>query len=157
IAARAVALEGGTFLGRPFVPKDDRKERRFSATYHGFDVHCAVRVAAGDDEGRERLVRYCARAPFALERLSELADGRLAVVFLGWWRARDRLYCILGGTRLRHETADDSACAGGFGDLRGRGGARGPGRGGGGRAADDHAPGAALRRERRGDQRHALG
>ncbi|MGK4009291.1 transposase [Sorangium sp. So ce1036] len=31
-----------------------------------------------DDEGRERLVRYCARPCFALERLSILRDGRVA-------------------------------------------------------------------------------
>ena len=79
-----LALAGGAFLGRPFTPKDradetlDRKEPRFSATYNGFDVHCAVRLAAEDDEGRERLLRYCARPPFALERIEELKDGRIA-------------------------------------------------------------------------------
>ena len=56
----------------------DRKEPRFSAKHNGFDVHCAVRVAAGNDEGRERLIRYCARPPFALERIEELKDGRIA-------------------------------------------------------------------------------
>jgi hypothetical protein len=30
----------------------DRKEPRFSATYNSFDVHCAMRLGAGDDEGR---------------------------------------------------------------------------------------------------------
>ena len=81
-----VALAGGTFLGRPFTPREhaaqdeklDRKEPRFAATYNGFDVHCAVRLAADDDEGRERLIRYCARPPFALERLEELKDGRIS-------------------------------------------------------------------------------
>src|SRR6516162_5556293 len=56
----------------------DRKEPRFSATYNGFDVHCAVRVEAGDDERRERLVRYCARPPFAIERIEVMKDGRVA-------------------------------------------------------------------------------
>jgi hypothetical protein len=37
-----------------------------------------VRIGADDDEGRERLVRYCARAPFALERIEELKDGTIA-------------------------------------------------------------------------------
>ncbi|WP_437931303.1 hypothetical protein [Sorangium sp. So ce291] len=37
-----------------------------------------VRLAAHDREGRERLFRYGARPPFALERFSELADGRIA-------------------------------------------------------------------------------
>ena len=54
-----LALAGGTFVARPFEPKDnpdadlDRRERRFSAAYHGFDVHCAVRIAADDHAGRE--------------------------------------------------------------------------------------------------------
>jgi Putative transposase len=56
----------------------EHKERRFSAAYNGFDVHCAVRIAKDDDEGRERLVRYCARPPFALERIDVLRDGRIA-------------------------------------------------------------------------------
>ncbi len=35
-------------------------------------------VSAHDREGRERLLRYCARPPLSLERLSVLADGRVA-------------------------------------------------------------------------------
>jgi hypothetical protein len=35
-------------------------------------------VRAGDREGLERLCRTCARPPFRLERLSMLADGRVA-------------------------------------------------------------------------------
>ena len=79
-----LALGGGTFLGKPFAkpPRDDarfeNKERRFSAAHGGFDVHCAVRIAADDDEGRERLIRYCARPPFALDRIEPLKDGRIA-------------------------------------------------------------------------------
>ena len=72
-------------MSRPFAPEErardedlDRKEPRFSATYNGFDVHCAVRVEAGDDERRERLVRYCARPTFALERIEVMKDGRVA-------------------------------------------------------------------------------
>jgi hypothetical protein len=70
-AFAALALAGGTLIGRPFAPREraaedlDRKEPRFSATHHGFDVHCAVRIEADDNEGRERLIRYCARPPFA--------------------------------------------------------------------------------------------
>ena len=61
-----LALAGGAFLAKPFEPRQaadadlERRERRFSATCDGFDVHCAVRIAAGDVVGRERLVRYCA-------------------------------------------------------------------------------------------------
>ena len=37
------------------------REKRFTATVNGFNVHAAVRVAADNDEARERLVRYCTR------------------------------------------------------------------------------------------------
>jgi hypothetical protein len=83
-ACRQLALAGGAFLARPLSPQDppdgdlDRRERRFSATCDGFDVHGAVRLEAGDDEGRERLLRYCTRPPFALARISVLRDGRIA-------------------------------------------------------------------------------
>jgi hypothetical protein len=42
------------------------------------DVDCAVRIAADDDRGRERLVRYCTRPPLALGRIEVLRDGRIA-------------------------------------------------------------------------------
>jgi hypothetical protein len=78
------ALAGGTLLGWPFTSREhvgedlDGKEPRIVATSNGFDVHCAVRIAAGDDEGRERLLRYCAHPPFALERIEQMKDGRIA-------------------------------------------------------------------------------
>ena len=79
-----IALAGGDFLARPFAPPLrgeheplEKKLGRFAASHHGFDVHCAVRIAADDDEGRERLVRYCARPPFALDRIEQLKDGRV--------------------------------------------------------------------------------
>lgn len=84
-AFAALALAGGTFTARPFAPDSapgdaafEKKERRFSVSYQGFDIHCAVRVDRDDDEGRERLVRYCARPPFALDRIEVLKDGRIA-------------------------------------------------------------------------------
>jgi hypothetical protein len=80
-----LALAGGAFLARPPPSLKDeadadleRRERRFSATCDGFDVHCAVRLAADDDRGRERLVRYCTRPSFALDRIEVLRDGRIA-------------------------------------------------------------------------------
>ena len=83
-ALARLALAGGTFLGRPFTPREqaaetmDRKESRIVAKHNGFAVHCAVRIAAGNDEGRERLIRSFARPPFALDRIEELKDGRIA-------------------------------------------------------------------------------
>ena len=80
-----LALAGGAFLARPPASPNDRtdadlerRERRFWASCDGFDVHCAVHLAADDDVGRERLVRYCTRPPFALERIEVLRDGRIA-------------------------------------------------------------------------------
>jgi hypothetical protein len=63
-----------------------REEARFRAASKGpwvaeasgFNVHAGVMVRAGDREGLERLCRYGARPPFSLERLSILADGRVA-------------------------------------------------------------------------------
>jgi hypothetical protein len=49
-----------------------------TADVDGFNVHAGVRVAAGAVESRERLLRYCARSPLSLERLSLLEDGRIA-------------------------------------------------------------------------------
>ena len=79
-----IALADGEFLARPFArPKRDehapleQKLGRFAASHHGFDVHCAVRVVADDDEGRERLVRSCPRPPFAVDRIEALKDGRI--------------------------------------------------------------------------------
>ncbi len=43
----------------------------------GFSVEALLRIAAADRVGRERLLRYCARPPVALERLRELDPGQL--------------------------------------------------------------------------------
>jgi hypothetical protein len=75
-------LGSKSFLGRPFAPREqagenlDRKEPRFSAKHNGFDVHCAVRLAAGDDDGRERLIRSFARPPSARPGARALAPTR---------------------------------------------------------------------------------
>jgi hypothetical protein len=55
-----------------------RRPGRWAAHEAGFDVHAGVRIAAGDHEGRERLVRYALRPAFALDGFTELADGRIA-------------------------------------------------------------------------------
>ena len=44
----------------------------------GFNLHAGVRIEAGDDLGRERLMRYGARPPLSLERLRRLPGGRVA-------------------------------------------------------------------------------
>ncbi len=52
--------------------------RHVARASRGFDIHAGVSVPEQDREGRERLLRYCARPPLSLERLSVLADGRVA-------------------------------------------------------------------------------
>ncbi len=59
-------------------PARPTKSARRGAQARGFDLHAGVAVAANDREGRERLLRYCARPPLSLERLSRLPDGRIA-------------------------------------------------------------------------------
>ena len=44
----------------------------------GFNLHASVYLGATDVEGRERLLRYVARPAVALDRVSELPDGRVA-------------------------------------------------------------------------------
>lgn len=43
----------------------------------GFSLDASVRIEAHDRQGLERLLRYCARPPFAAERLEELDAQRL--------------------------------------------------------------------------------
>jgi len=43
----------------------------------GFSVDAAVRIEAHERDGLERLLRYCARPAFALERLREIDTGHL--------------------------------------------------------------------------------
>ncbi|XXX73291.1 transposase [Sorangium sp. So ce134] len=89
-ACAALALRGGTFakLDRKgaALEADDAGEARFepkrrgpfATDLDGFNVQAAVRIEANDDERRERLCRYCARPSFALDRISQLSDGRIA-------------------------------------------------------------------------------
>ena len=44
----------------------------------GFSVDGSVRIEAADRAGRERLLRYCARPPFALDRLRKLDREHLS-------------------------------------------------------------------------------
>jgi hypothetical protein len=85
------ALHAGTFarLDAPEPPPrsdereedarfDHRKRSPWAAEIDGFSVHAGVHIRAGDPAGREILLRYCARPALSLERLSVLADGRIA-------------------------------------------------------------------------------
>jgi hypothetical protein len=48
-----------------------------SAEHLKFNLHAGVSVPGGLPAARERLLRYCARPPLALERLSVLDDGKI--------------------------------------------------------------------------------
>jgi len=42
----------------------------------GFSVDAGVRIKAPDRAGLERLLRYCARPPFAIDRLKQPHQGK---------------------------------------------------------------------------------
>jgi hypothetical protein len=60
------------FAHRGLLPSDDAQAMGQWAHGGGFSVDASVRIEAADRAGRERLLRYCARPPFALDRLREL-------------------------------------------------------------------------------------
>jgi hypothetical protein len=65
------------FVRRGLIDKDDRKEMEQWDHGGGFSLDASVRIQANDRRGLERLLRYCARPPFAAERLEELDAHRL--------------------------------------------------------------------------------
>jgi len=79
LARRAGELEShdGPATAPDDVPSG-RRSSRWSAHDPGFNLHAGVRVPAGDPVGRERLCRYVTRPPFAIDRFTELPDGRIA-------------------------------------------------------------------------------
>jgi hypothetical protein len=65
------------FARSGLIERDDVREM-LAWENSGFSLDAAVRVGAHDRAGLERLLRYCARPPFALERL-ELLDAERVV------------------------------------------------------------------------------
>jgi hypothetical protein len=59
------------FVRRGLLPADDAQAMGQWQHGGGFSVDGSVRIEATDRAGRERLLRYCARPPFALDRLRE--------------------------------------------------------------------------------------
>jgi hypothetical protein len=57
---------------RGLLPRDDARAMGQWAHGGGCSVDASVRIGAADRAGRERLLHYCARPPFALHRLREL-------------------------------------------------------------------------------------
>ena len=65
--------------------QEQADEKRFAlrksahtGEYGGFSVHAGVTVHAADEDGRERLIRYCARPALSMERMTETRDGLIA-------------------------------------------------------------------------------
>jgi Putative transposase len=59
------------FLRRGLLEQRDSDEMGSWAHGGGFSLDAAVRIEGADRAGRERLLRYCARPPFALEHLHQ--------------------------------------------------------------------------------------
>ena len=55
-------------MGRELLEKADVKEM-LAYQHSGFSVDAGVLIEADDRAALERLLRYCARPPFAMERL----------------------------------------------------------------------------------------
>jgi hypothetical protein len=82
-ACAAVAMQRGSFTKltedeRTPTASEEPKLLPFLADHEGWNLHAGVAIPAGDDLGRERLLRYGARPPLALDRLRRLRDGRIA-------------------------------------------------------------------------------
>lgn len=73
-ALRAEGEAGDAGRDEPVAPP--REEGAVET--EGFNLHASVAIAGEDDLGRERLMRYGARPPMALDRLRRLPDGRIA-------------------------------------------------------------------------------
>jgi hypothetical protein len=65
------------FARRGLLPSDDARAMAQWDHGGGLSVDGSVHIEAADRAGRERLLRYCARSPFALDRLRELGPERL--------------------------------------------------------------------------------
>jgi Putative transposase len=61
----------------PAAPDDQPAPERAAVDFERFTLNASVAIAADDDLGRERLLRYGARPPFALERLRTISGGRI--------------------------------------------------------------------------------
>ena len=65
------------FVRREFIDRNDAREMLSWEHGGGFSLHASVRIEEDDRKGLERLLRYCARPPFALERIEEREPGTI--------------------------------------------------------------------------------
>jgi hypothetical protein len=62
----------------------EQADARDMAGWHrggGFSLDASVRIEGADRAGLERLLRFCARPPFALERLEQVGHDQLVYRF----------------------------------------------------------------------------
>jgi hypothetical protein len=72
-------IEGGRIDEAPDEARFARRPPRAEAAeVAGFNLHASVVIGASDGEGRERLLRYVSRPAAVKDRVTELADGRVA-------------------------------------------------------------------------------
>ncbi len=64
-----------------WLDPDDAHAMREWHNDGGFSLDAAVRIPGRDRAGLERLLRYCARPPFAIERLEAIDDAHLRYHF----------------------------------------------------------------------------
>jgi hypothetical protein len=64
------------FSRRGLLDPDDARDR-LAWAISGFSLDAGVGIAGDDRAGLERLLRYCARPPFALERIEQVNDERI--------------------------------------------------------------------------------
>ncbi len=83
-ACARLALQRGDVRAVAEDPTNDADEidappREGNAVDHeGFNLDASVRIEADDDFGREHLLRYCARPPLSLARLTQQPSGMIA-------------------------------------------------------------------------------
>ena len=106
-ACQRLALGYGTLVRLSgAAPVDDRqarfepnrRHRCHARTEDGFDLDASVHIEQGDDRGRERLVRYCARPAIVLERLERLPDARYT--YRTKYTRNGRTHRVMTGTEL---------------------------------------------------------
>jgi hypothetical protein len=120
----------GALMEYEQLEEDFRSGRSRSAQVSGFSVHAGVAVRARERKALERLCKYAARPALAMDRLTQLPDGRLSYRLKTPWRN--------GTTHVIFDVLDFIAKLAGFrGKMR-------------------HARTAALEVDIRGIRRHRL-
>ncbi len=83
--------------------QEQADEKRFAlrksphtGEFGGFSIHAGVTVHAADKDGRERLMRYCARPALSMERMSETSDGLSVIpeILASGIEVVERRFCV---------------------------------------------------------------